>query len=154
MSLQIEIPGREKLTLEHLLLDQNGTLSNRGELLSGVREGVAQLRNLLRVHVLSADTFGTLSQVASALGVDGHRVQTGREKLAFIQSLDPAVCAAIGNGANDEAMLRTSAIGIAVLGPEGTSVGALLAADVVCENVRDALQLLLEPKLLIATLRS
>jgi soluble P-type ATPase len=153
MPLEINVPGRDSLTLKHLLLDQNGTLSDRGELLPEVEERIEALRDRLRVHVLSADTFGTLSQVASDLGVAGHRIRTGQEKLEFLLSLNPAACVAIGNGTNDEAMLRVAALGVAVLGPEGTSVRALLAADVVCGSIQEALGLLLEPKLLTATLR-
>lgn len=153
MALRIEIPGRDELTLEHLVLDQNGTLSDRGVLLPEVNERIRALRGLLGVHVLSADTFGTLERVTAELGVTGRRVQTGQEKLQFLMSLGPATCVAIGNGTNDEAMLRAAALGCAVLGPEGTSVRALLAGDVVCGSIQEALQLLLEPRLLVATLR-
>ena len=61
--------------------------------------------------------------------------------------------AAIGNGANDADMLQTAAVGIAVLGAEGLAAETLLAADVVCANPLDALDLLLNPRRLIATLR-
>jgi len=60
---------------------------------------------------------------------------------------------AIGNGANDVAMLSEAAHGIAGLGPEGLAVSALLAADVLVASIDDALELLLNPKRLIATLR-
>jgi soluble P-type ATPase len=36
MTLSVSIPGRGDLRLEHLLLDVNGTLTNRGVLLEGV----------------------------------------------------------------------------------------------------------------------
>jgi len=60
---------------------------------------------------------------------------------------------AIGNGANDAAMLQEAALGIAVLGPEGLAAEALLAADVVVASIEDALDLLLRPHRLVATLR-
>jgi soluble P-type ATPase len=61
---------------------------------------------------------------------------------------------AIGNGRNDVAMLEAAALGIAVLGPEGTAGGAVAAADVVARSVQEALALLTEPRALTATLRT
>jgi len=55
--------------------------------------------------------------------------------------------------ANDVPMLKRCALGIAVLGPEGSSIEALLAADLLCRTIEDALELLLSPQALLATLR-
>jgi soluble P-type ATPase len=60
---------------------------------------------------------------------------------------------AIGNGANDAAMLSTAALGIAVLGPEGTARESIEAADVVVTSIEIGLDLLLNPRRLVATLR-
>ena len=72
----------------------------------------------------------------------------------IVDRLGAAGCVAIGNGANDVPMLERAALGIAVIGPEGASGRALAAADVVCRSVVEALDLLLDPRLLVATLRS
>jgi soluble P-type ATPase len=50
-------------------------------------------------------------------------------------------------------MLRAAAVGVAVLQEEGTSMAALQGADVVVPGINAALELLLEPQRLIATLR-
>jgi soluble P-type ATPase len=50
-------------------------------------------------------------------------------------------------------MLSSAALGIAVLGPEGLAVEALRAAHVVVARIEDALDLLLHPQRLVATLR-
>ena len=147
MALRVEIPGSGSLELDHLLLDQNGTLSDRGELIAGVGERLV-------THILTADTFGTLGQLAAELGAEGHRVGTGEDKLSFLEDLGAHRCAAIGNGRNDIAMLRGAALGIAVIGPEGASSEAVAAADVVCQSVLDALGLLLDERVLVATLRA
>jgi soluble P-type ATPase len=154
MPLTVEIPGRETLTLHHLVLDQNGTLTDRGELIDGVAERVSRVKADLRLHLLSADTFGTLEQLARELDIEPHRVSTGAEKHRFLERLGPQGCVAIGNGANDERMLRAAALAIAVLGPEGTSTAAMMAAHVVCDSILRALDLLLDTRLLVATLRT
>ncbi len=64
MTLAVAIPGRPEVRLEHLMLDVNGTLTNRGALLDGVQTRVEQLREHLTVHLVSADTFGTLDSIA------------------------------------------------------------------------------------------
>jgi P-type E1-E2 ATPase len=153
MSVRIDIPGGAKLELEHLLLDVNGTLSERGRLLAGMAERIARLRLQLELQLVSADTFGTLAEIASELGVPAQVVASAQEKLELIDRLGSARCAAIGNGANDAAMLSEAALGIAVLGPEGTSSAACAAADIVCRSGLEALDLLLEPRMLAATLR-
>jgi P-type E1-E2 ATPase len=108
----------------------------------------------LSVHLLTADTFGTANAVADRLGVPVTTIQTGDNKAALVSSLGADRTAAIGNGRNDVAMLRIARLGIAVVGPEGAATDALLAANIVCQSVTDALDLLLDDRLLIATLRS
>jgi soluble P-type ATPase len=60
---------------------------------------------------------------------------------------------AIGNGENDVGMLISAAIGIAVLGEEGLASRAYQAADVISRSIGDALDLVLHPARLSATLR-
>jgi len=109
------------------------------------------------VRVLSADTFGRLDEQAAALGVPGLRLRAGEpegaQKAAVVRDLGPAGVVAIGNGANDAEMLAAAAVGIAVLGPEGLSTRALASADLLVASIADALDLLIRPRRLIATLR-
>jgi len=149
----IAIPGRPPLELEHLLLDVNGTLTDRGELIDGVADKLGRLGETLEAHLLSADTFGSLADVASALGVRSTTVLDGEEKLALVRELGPERCAAIGNGANDARMLAEAALGIVVIGGEGAASAAIQAADVVCASIGAALDLLLDQQALAATLR-
>lgn len=153
MTITLEIPGGAVVSLEHLLLDQNGTLSDRGTLMHGVAERIGRVRERLSVHLLTADTFGTLDQLVAQLGIEGHRITDGEDKRAFAQRLGATRCLAIGNGNNDVAMLRAAALGVAVLGPEGTSVAAVQAADILCRSIVEALDLLLDERALIATIR-
>jgi soluble P-type ATPase len=70
-----------------------------------------------------------------------------------VEHLGRAHVIAFGNGMNDVGMLRLAAIGVAVLGEEGVAIGALRAADVLALGPVDAIDLVLHPKRLIATLR-
>jgi soluble P-type ATPase len=152
MTVEVCIPGLAALHLEHLLLDVNGTLTNRGSMVAGVQARVAELRNRFEVHLLSADTFGTLDSITELLDVSGMRAASGEEKLRELDRLGHDRCAVVGNGANDALVIAAAAVGV-VVGPEGVSGAALMAADVVCTSAAEALDLLLEPKALAATLR-
>lgn len=77
MSIEVRLPGAERLVLEKLLLDVNGTLTDRGQLIAGVRTGVRALHDALSVHLATADTFGTGARVADELGATLHRIETG-----------------------------------------------------------------------------
>jgi P-type E1-E2 ATPase len=151
--LVVRIPEGPRLELEHLVLDVNGTLTDRGELIEGVSERLGKLRETLRLQLVSGDTFGTLEQVAQALDLTPQRVIDGAEKAEILRALGVERCAVVGNGANDVPALEAAALGIAVIGPEGASGAALRAADVVCRSIEEALDLLLEPRALAATLR-
>jgi soluble P-type ATPase len=153
MGLRIEIPGRPLLDLEHLVLDVNGTLTDRGVPIEGVAERLRRVREVLRLHLLSADTFGTLDEIGASTGAEPTRVESGQDKRRYVEELGTTRCAAVGNGANDAAMLEVAALGIAVVGPEGAAGEAVRAADVICSTVLDALDLLLDGRALRATLR-
>jgi len=153
VTLRVGIPAREPLDLEFLLLDVNGTLGERGALLEGVPGRLEALAEQLEVRLLSADTFGTLDEIERQLPARAQTVTSGEEKVAIVRRLGAAGCVAIGNGTNDALMLREAALGIAVLGAEGTSGVALAAADVICGSILEALDLLRDPRTLSATLR-
>jgi soluble P-type ATPase len=149
--IAVAIPGRGTLRLLHLVLDFNGTLARDGRLLPGVRSRLARLGKQLEVTVLTADTFGTVRAELRSTSVGVRTVRSGAEKRRFVARL--AGVAAIGNGQNDVGMLRHSALGLAVLGPEGCAGALLQEADVVTGDIRTALDLLVHPRRLTATLR-
>jgi P-type E1-E2 ATPase len=151
--LRVAVPGRHDLELEQVVLDVNGTLTARGRLIDGVATRVAEVRSNLALHVLSADTYGNAEEIAAAAGAKFRRVVHGDEKRAYLERLGATRTAAVGNGANDVPMLRTAALAIAVVGPEGANAAALAAADVVAPSILAALELLCDTQALTATLR-
>ena len=154
--ITVDAPGWGNLTLAILLLDLNGTLTLDGALIKGVRERILDLSRKLEIHVLTADTLGKAAAICHDLPVILHII-TEKDQIAakkdYLKGL-PFEAAAIGNGRNDVGMLSGAALGIAVLGPEGTSSEAISASDIVLGDINDALDLLLNPERIKATLRS
>ena len=155
--IEIGIPGWKALHLTDLVLDVNGTLTRDGQVVAGVAERLAVLRQHLQLHLLSADTLGRLDAIAAELDIVGTRVQRGEseseQKARFVEELGAAGVVSVGNGANDIGMLRTAGLGIAVLGAEGLAVGLIGVADVLAASILDALDMLLTPNRVVATLR-
>ena len=152
----VDVPGGASLRLEHLVLDFNGTLACDGVLLPGVRERLDRLSQTIQIHVVTADTFNRardeLTGVACRLCVLGPGEQA-RAKLEYLQQLGAERTACVGNGRNDALMMDAAALGIAVVQVEGAAAQTLYAADVVVREIGDALDLLVQPKRLVATLR-
>ncbi len=154
--IEIIIPGANPLQLQHLVLDVNGTIARDGQLIEGVAERLARLRKEVDLHLVTADTHGRQEEIDRILQLTAVRIPTQNQaqaKIDYIERLGAGGVAAVGNGANDAAMLEGAALGILVIGPEGAAVETLLKAKVVVSDIRDALELLLFPKRLIATLR-
>ncbi len=154
--LKIEIPNYKTLELEYLVLDYNGTIALDGEIRDSVREQLITLSKELEIYVLTADTHGTAKKMCEGLPLKIQTFPTDGaldEKLAVVEGLGEDRCIAIGNGRNDKLMCRASALAIAVMEQEGMCGRLLGEADVCTRNIEDALDLLLRPKRLIATLR-
>jgi soluble P-type ATPase len=155
--LDLMIPGFGRLELTDAVCDYNGTLAADGLLIDGVHERIQRLSSELRVHVVTADTFGSaatqLQRLPCALVILDAENQA-EAKRDFVQSLSAAHVVAIGNGRNDRMMLEAAALGIAVCGAEGAAAQALQVGDIVVGRIVDALDLLLYPKRLMATLRA
>jgi len=154
--IAIKIPGNRTINAEHLVLDYNGTLAIDGTIIPGVKEKLNSLSYKINIHVITADTFGKakagLKDIrCSCFVLDGKNQQS--QKLQFITKLEKQKIIAIGNGFNDLLMLKNATIGIAVIQKEGASLKTVLNADIVCKNINDALDLLINPLRLTATLR-
>jgi P-type E1-E2 ATPase len=153
LTVHVPVPGGEDLTFEHLVLDVNGTLTDRGEPITQAISALERLRTHLQLHLLTADTFGTAATLAASLGCEVHKIQAAKDKQRHIEALGAHRCVAIGNGRNDRLMLGAAELGIAVIGPEGLHTEALAAAAIPALSMEDALGLLDDPRTLTATLR-
>ncbi len=154
--IELDIPGRGVIQLQHLVCDVNGTLAKDGRLLEKIAKPLVGLKDRLSVHLITADTYGRQDSIDTLLAIKAVRLtgpDQAAQKAEFVRTLGADKVVALGNGANDALMLKEAAIGIAVLGDEGLAVEALMAADIFMHSALDALNLLEFPTRLVATLR-
>jgi len=155
--ITVDIPGYRQLNLSHLVLDYNGTLAVDGNLVAGAGRLLTRLAGDMDIHVITADTFGLVRRGMADIPCSVSVLPPGNQdqaKLDYITRLGPEQTACMGNGRNDRLMLKAASLGVAVILEEGAAAETLIAADVVCKTIIDALELLLEPLRLTATLRS
>ncbi len=155
--IEIDIPGNKILQLEHLVLDYNGTIAFDGGLIDGVKACLAELSQMLTVHVITADTFGSFEKAIQDIDCKLAVIPLDRQdvaKLEYVENLGCEKTASMGNGLNDRLMLKASVLGVAVIQEEGASFETIASADVVCTDILSALSLLSNPLRLIATLRT
>lgn len=154
--IKFTIPGLGDYSLEHLVMDVNGTLALDGLLMEGVQEKVAALRDHLTIHLLTADTHGRQAVIDRQLGLTALRITPGGEaqqKADYVRKLGSDNVIAIGQGANDAEMLAAARLGICVMSLEGVARETLLAADLVAPSILSALELLEKPTRIVASLR-
>lgn len=155
--IKVEIPGIGELHLKQLVLDFNGTIAFDGCLLGGVEEKLNQLANDINIYIITADTFGTVRRTCRDIKGEIKVLSSANgalEKETFADSLGAENVVAIGNGVNDSLMLKKAALGIVVIGAEGAAQKTVREADIVVNDIHDALGLLINGTRLKATLRS
>ncbi|HLY16621.1 MAG TPA: hypothetical protein VKR61_05325 [Bryobacteraceae bacterium] len=111
------------------------------------------------LHIVTADSFGTAKRELTGIATP-HLLRTRRqdvEKADYARQFDLAHVAAFGNGNNDRLLLKTvregGGLAIAVDNGEGCARDALLNADLFVAGADKAIDLLLDPVRLKATLR-
>lgn len=155
--LTLDIPGRKPVEAEHLVLDYNGTLAVDGCIIQGVADRLKKLSSVIRVHVLTADTFGTAEKELRGIPVILQVIEKENQdsqKLNYVTNLDADKVISIGNGRNDILMLKASALGIGVIQSEGAYSQIINNVQIICTSIIDALSLLTNENRLIATLRN
>lgn len=153
--ITIDIPGRPTLHLTSVVLDYNGTIARDGQLLPAAAQRIRQLTSAVPVYILTADTYGTAARQCTGLRATIETFPNDRaaqSKAEIVRGLGEGVCA-IGNGFNDIPMFDAAALSIAVLEREGLCAALLPHATVLVPAPEDALDLLLHPDRLRATLR-
>jgi len=154
--IELTIPGRESLRVQHLVTDVNGTLAVDGILIDGLSKRITSLSDRLEIHMLTADTHGHQAVIDEQLNLKAARVQPGDEvaqKAEFVRKLGADTVVAVGQGANDAEMLKAAALGICVMSQEGLAVETLLTADIILPDIYAVFDLLDKPVRIVASLR-
>jgi P-type E1-E2 ATPase len=154
--INVPIPGWGELSIEYLMIDFNGTIALDGKLKKEVKEAIERISRYVKVFVITADSYDSIDAelgTSSVTFIKVNKVTSGDEKARVVKELGPEKIVAIGNGSNDVAMMRESALGIAVIGDEGCSAALVKEADIVVSDAMKALRLLMHPERLVATLR-
>lgn len=152
----IDIPGRSLIQAEALVMDYNGTLAIDGIMIEGVRERLISLAPKINLFIVTADTFGKAAENLKDIDCGMIILESGnqqQQKAEFVKKLATEGVIAIGNGLNDSLMLKNATLGIGVIQNEGASVQALLSAEILTNNILDALDLIMNPLRIAATLR-
>jgi soluble P-type ATPase len=154
--LRMEIPGRATYSIECLVLDMNGTIATDGRISGKVRDKINLLAKRLKVYILTADTRGDAETRLGRTTAELVRLDAGDEapqKERFVRELGAEKTIVVGNGYNDHLMVKEAALGIAVIGREGAARETIANADMVVNEMIDALDLILNPLRHQATLR-
>lgn len=154
--IELNIPCYKKINVDNIVFDYNGTLAVDGRLIDGIKEKLVEISKLVKPYIITADTFGTVKKNFEDIDVEIKIISKENgsiDKLNFIKQLGANITIAVGNGNNDELMLRESVIGVSILGKEGLSTKALLASDMVINDIEDIFDMIISEKRMIATLR-
>ncbi len=152
----IIIPNCKNLEIKHVVCDYNGTIAKDGDVLPEVKALFKILATRYKLYVITADTFGSVKKQMQTYGCEIKILSSKdhtAEKEAFIEELGSTSCVALGNGNNDAKMLAKAEVGIAIIGDEGCAKETFMASDILCKSISEALEFLIYPKRLIATLR-
>ncbi len=154
--MTLEIPAYKTLNIQNIVFDYNGTLAIGGAVEDEVRVLLHQISRQFDVYVITADTFGTVKEQLKEFKLEVIVLSSNdhtKEKAEFIKSIGAQNTIAFGNGNNDKAMLQAASVGIAVIGDEGCSIEAMMAADMTVRNIINGMEIMLDPNRLKASLR-
>lgn len=154
--IEVNIPSFKKISIENVVFDYNGTLAVDGRLIDGIKERLIDISKIVNVYIITADTYGTVRENFKNIDIKVEIISKENgsiDKLNFVKKLGCGSTIAVGNGNNDELMLKESAVGVCILGEEGLATKALLASDIVLKNINDLFEMITNKKRIIAALR-
>ena len=159
--IERNIPGFGTLRIEKLVTDYSGTLTCGGRLTEGVERRLIRLAEVVEIVVLTSDTFGTarkeLMAIPATIEILKGEHHDAQKREYVRQRVDAAQTAALGNGVNDRLMLaavrEAGGLAVAVDNGEGVAAETAAGANLLIHGAANALDLLLEPDRLVASLR-
>lgn len=154
--MKIDIPGYKALELVNLVLDYNGTIAVDGYISDDVRRCLKKLAEKFRIYVVTADTHGNAKAECADLPLEictFPSADAAHAKKEIVEKLGCENCVCMGNGRNDVLMCRIAGLSIAVMDMEGMYAKLSAEADICVRSMQEGLELLMNEKRVIATLR-
>ncbi len=151
----IERPGQEPLEIDHLLIDFEGTLAMDRRVHPKAKDKINLLSKRLKIYIFVKEEKERAEEVLKKVKAEIiflNKGEASKQKLELIQSLGSFRTAVIGNGIDDLSIIKEAALGMVILGKEGTSGALIQIANLVFTDVIDALDFLLKPLRQRATL--
>jgi soluble P-type ATPase len=146
--ITLEMPGREPLLIEHILIDFEGTLAVDRRVDPKAKDKMNLLSRRTKLYVLAQGQDQVPEEVLKKVKAEIVHLKEGegsQGKLDLLNELGPQRTVAIGNGLDDVAMVENAGLGICVISKEGTASEMVEKADLVVANILDALDFLLKP---------
>lgn len=159
MGIDVKIPWGEKYIIENVVFDLNGTLATNGKIAKSTEDLLKKLAKQAKIYIITADTHNTAKQLEKEIGEfaeifvlksDEHDL----EKARFVHTLGFRETVTLGNGANDLKMVEEGILSFAVIAGEGAYAPLLGKVDMVVHNVDHAIEMLLNPMKIVATIRT
>lgn len=152
--MQYEIPESESIEIKTIVLDLNGTLAVKGQIIQGVKERIVVLKQLgIDIVLFSGDQRNNASELCNELGITFQKANSQKEKEQLFLNYDSETTVAIGNARIDNGTFRHAKIAIATLQAEGIHTGILEHVDIIVPSINDALDLFIDSNSLKATMR-
>lgn len=153
--MKYTLSNTETLQIDTVVLDLNGTLAVRGQVVEGVYARLDKLKAMgMRIVLLSGDQRGNAPKIAQDLGIEFKKAGSAQEKEQAVLNLDSRHLVAIGNARIDIGMFKHATLSIATLQGEGIHLGILNHVDILVTSISDALDLLIDGDSLTATLKN
>ena len=134
----INVPQTGKYNIENIVFDYNGTIANNGIIIDGVLKKIVDLSKNFNVHIITADTFNTVRESFKGTNVNIHIIDKdygSEQKEKFIDKLGFDKTIALGNGRNDELMLKKSIISTnAKIGKNSSVIESVIMPDAIIEE--------------------
>jgi soluble P-type ATPase len=153
--IAIQRQGREPVEIEFILMDFEGTLASDRRVHPKAKDKINLLSKRTKIYILTRGEKEVVSEVLKKVKAEIVYLPeegTYEKKLDLLRQLGPTRTVAIGNGVDDVQMIEEAGLSLCIMGKEGTSVEAMVKADLVFTNILDALDFLLKPLRQKATL--
>lgn len=151
----IHRPGQSLIEIEYILIDFEGTLATDRRVNPKAKDKINLLSKRTKIYIfVQTEKEIALKSLKNTKAdiIFISEGQASQEKLNFIRQIKRENTVVIGNGKSDVEIIKESAISFCVMGKEGAFKDALINADIIVNDIIDALDFLLKPLRQKATL--